>query len=263
MKAWFVFFAVCSSVSLGVSAPIEAGFDQGPGSSQVDQYPGRNGGGWTGSWKVNKASTVTGAVECIKTAPLAEGGNYVAFRMAAEGDAKYFNASVQRGYVVPEGDHVITFKIRLDDDVKSTKASDFFGAFGNAMKSSNFVPASSWMVRVDVGGAGKWNTYDGLQDGGRFAPVQMREVGGGGKGLSAKRGVVYTITITNRPSEGRYDVEITDGQRTVRSEGLGYRSAKENWAPTEAGIAFQSQLGNAANAVSFSFDSVRIMAGGK
>jgi hypothetical protein len=263
MKAWFVFSVVCSVVSLCSAGPIEAGFDQGPGSSQVDQYPGRNGSGWTGPWKLIKAPTITGDVECSHASPLAGGGNYLAFHMAAKGDAKYFNASVQRGYVAPATDHVITFKIRLDEVGREAKTSDFFGAFGNAMKSSNFVPASSWMVRVDVGGTGKWNAYDGLQDGGTFAPVQMREIGGRGKGLAAKKGQVYTITIANRPSEGRYDVEVTDGQRTVKSEGLGYRAAKENWAPVESGIALQSQLGNEANTVSFSFDSVRIAAGGK
>jgi len=261
MNAWFVFPIVCSVVSLCSAGPIEAGFDQGPGSSQVDQYPGRNGAGWTGPWKVFRGTTVKAAVECIKTAPLDGGESYLQFFMAAEGDEKYFNASVQRGYVASAPDHVISFKIRFDDAVREAKASDFFGAFGNAMKSSNFVPASSWMVRVDVGGTKTWNTYDGFQDGGTFSPAQMREIGGRGKGLAAEAGQVYTITITNRPSEGRYDVEVTDGRRTVKSEGLGYRSAKENWAPVESGIAFHSQLGNAANTVAFSFDSVRITAG--
>ena len=205
-------------------------------------------------------------ITCSRDNPLKRGGNHLSFLMKAEGDQTFFNAAVQRAYVGPEFpagsvEHTVTFSMRFDGTTGDVNASALFGAFGNAPGSSNFVPASSWLVRVSASGSLKWQAYDGPRDGGAFDIKRMREIGGRGAGLLVKLGQVYTITIHNRPYEGSYDVEVSDGVQTVKSEGLGYRSKKEDWAPATPSLAFQSQLASADNTVSFSVDSIRVVAG--
>lgn len=257
--------ALCVSTGLlasGFPLPAQAqeaatSFAGGSGENTSDQFPGTEGDGWAGPWKIehNRATRVVTSTEGAPANP------WLKIQASVESGAQeYNNAAVVRSYENADETHVIRFKIRPDRAEGCEVGSDFIGVFGGASAASNFVTSSSWAVR-SLGkdpSVWKWAAYHGEVNGGLFDGKLMREIGGSGKGMRIEMGETYEVTITNHPKDGTYDVSISHDGNVVEATGLLYRSTASDWSPQEAWIGFQAQTDQSGGLIAFSVTDISI-----
>lgn len=256
--AWSLAAVIALSLpTLGRAQEAVARFQAGTGSSQVDQFPGVAGEGWADAWKTFRWGPIKVRTEVtgVPTAPRLE------VEMAAtESSEEFINGSIVRMYNVANRPHQIRFQISLNRVEGDNNPANFFGAFGGVDPHQNTNGSSTWVIRT-LGrnpDEWKWAAYHGNGDGGAFASKQLMEIGGRGQGMAVESGKTYEVTIQNHPEKGTYDVAISDGSQIVREEGLKYRAGAAEWAPEQAGIAFQGQLKDGGDAITFSVARVEI-----
>lgn len=258
-KAWGIAAVIVLSYWPMVCQAQEAvaSFREGAGASQVDQFPGIAGGGWASAWKTFQSGPIKVQTE-VQGAPAAP---RLTVEMAAvDSSAEFINGSITRMYKAANVPHEIRFQIRLDRVDGNNNPANFIGAFGGGNPHHNTNASSTWVIRTWGRNPGewKWAAYHGEGDGGTYSSKQMMEIGGRGQGMPVESGKAYEVTITNHPEKGMYDVAISDGSQTVHEEGLKYRASAAEWAPEQAGIAFQGQLKDSGDALTFSVSGIKI-----
>lgn len=213
-------FASGNSLRLDFSG---GGSQEDPNFSVVDAYPGMAGEGWQTEWKeVNRAKRAALKLQVRDQDPFSpNSGAYL--QMAYEdldGDVSA-TSGVQRSFSVAANDKGIDstqpYKVRLQFRLESasedfTTAADlivFSGA--TALKGDKADAAAkeddakdAWMVtfRPTLGWMTRSGSGQSLQ---RISP----------KTVVLQPGVIWTVTVSLRPANSQYDVEIasSDGQQ--------------------------------------------------
>ncbi len=237
------------------SAAIVANFDGGAGNTQVDQYVGIAGNGWTSPWSTNNADMT---VTVSNTTPLNSGGNYVT--------ATTTNASarsVKRTYGNHEevnlaALHVISFDWRFDGNIAQFSAnSDRLSIADGSTGGNGESGATAFLIRAHGADRGtatglQWALYNGGQDNAADIDDNLWV----NSGMSFQAGVVYSFKIALDPVSRTYDVTIKDGSTTVTVEDLGFWTSSNTVAGT---LNFMSRKSAGADNLAFSFDTVSIL----
>lgn len=244
-------FVVAGTIAM--AGPVPLGFDDGNGTSQVDQYQGTAGDGWSTAWGANMSDPpggLTGSISgnVISTDPLSVGGDYLS--AAITNSRGMFNRRYDAldGSVDATQPHAIQFKYRLDS------MSSGFSAGGrpvviadNNGASSSTGSGNTWYVQV-FGASGNWKGYSG-----------------GNTGVPLNVGTVYDITVMLRPADNEYDLYVSGG-------GLSGAVLNSSFRRTEGDVGRYLHFGDDTNgttggiggeSVEFSLDGLKILPAGK
>jgi len=252
----FVVFSAVLVCALGVvgegDAGIVAGFDDGAGTTLVDQYTGVAGSGWTTAWSApNATASVSSASQ------LNSGGNYLTVSTNSAG-----NGGVRRSYADFDGvdltaEYVVSFDWRFDGDFTEfasgpDRLSIADGSAGGAGES----PSNTFFIRAHgddrgVANGKEWALYNGGQDGATDVDDDLWV----NSGMSFADDVVYSFTVTVDPVNRTYDVTIDNGTTDVTVTDLGFWSSEFSGKGT---LNFVNRKSSSADDLSYSIDSISI-----
>lgn len=114
---------VTSSLQTGRGAEITQHFSEGNSDISVDAYPGSEGKGWTGPWRITSAGSGSGhgvEAEVVEDQPLDGGGAYLRFTAIRQQHAQSTHQAIVRDFNVSSvtpgaaGAFRIRLKLRLD-----------------------------------------------------------------------------------------------------------------------------------------------------
>ena len=176
--------------------PIPLDFDDGNGTSQVDQYAGTSGSGWDTPWALRKYSpdpTGTMTATVTSTNPLSTGGgNYLSATIdKARGMANRQYAATY-GSVDASLPHAIQFKYRCDSLSGDWTSGRPVVIVDNTVYTSSTSGTNTWYAQVS-GVNGTWSALGGTTN----VPFQV--------------GQTYDITVMVRPADNSYDLYVSNG----------------------------------------------------
>jgi len=226
-------------------ADIVADFTGGNGTTQVDQYAGKAGDGWSGAWVENSSTDISATV--INTSPLNGGGNYLSVTNNDTGTSTSGDCVGRRytdfGSVVLTAPHTISFDFRLDTPTSQILGSGdqliFVNARGTVLGGDN----GYGIWTVPVSGALKW----GWRNGNNGVTSTMDVV----------TGTVYHFTIDLDPAAHKYEVTISNGTTSVSSGLVGYRNTSYTYL--DYIDFFSKDVNLPSDPITFSLDNLRIV----
>lgn len=235
-------------------AAIVANFDDGAGSTSVDQYPGVAGDGWGTDW----VTTANASGEILSGSPLNGGGNYLSVSTSLASSQGVYRTYTNFDGVDLTKKHVIQFDWRFSGnyDQLDQNTDRLYISDGTAASNGQ---ASSTAFNIRVHGAARgtanakeWAVFDGNQDGADITTADNQWVN---TGMTMERDVVYSFTITLDPENRSYDVSIDNGTMTVTVTDLGFNRSTFDVSGT---LHFRTLKSTGGDNLTFGFDSVQI-----
>jgi len=253
--------AVCSITQASPALPKALKFDGGSGTTQIDQYTGMAGEGWTGGW-VAKASGGTILSASVSNAnPVApSNGNYLAVSVSAPYAGGYGRrGAVNRqfssyGVVDLTKTHIIAFDVRVDAfGLSGTGHYDQVNVFGGTVSDYGmFSGETTWNIDVrDMTPPG----YEGAQAfdwtyrSGTYGHIPS--------GLTMTVGQTYRFVVTVEPTIGKFAVTASDGTTTTTKTNMSFWTG----TPYTAGTYFHAAGSTATqnSTVAFSVDNIEFI----
>lgn len=248
--------ATTGLLSTAIHADIVAGFDQGVGTTLVDQYTGTAGAGWVGGWASNSANgngTFTGDV--INTTPLNGAGNYLQGQqiITAVGSSNQQRRGTNRQFenfdnVNLSQDLSYSFDFRIDSATGWDASFDDILYIHSSEQTNPTIPdggGSSWAV-----------SFIGSDDSIRYRNGNTNV----DTGLDFVVGTVYTFSMTSYAQTETYDLSIVVSNAEVFSAtGVDWRGSNIGDL-NFGGINFVAGVEDDAigDNVTFSVDNIRI-----
>ncbi len=235
---------------LAEAVTVEAWFNDGATSTEVDGYPGiGNAGGepdtgWYDKWREAQGWGAYIVREVLTTNPLDTGGgntndNY--FHVTATGSPSQSYGSVthrraHNGYVIDrDQDHTVSFRFRIDENIKdsyrvadryaingclaSTGSGGETNHAGDTFELFGLTDATSWSLPSDY----HWYVHNGQKDG-SLSWSNLVDTN-----VPLEQGGVYDVTATLHPSTQTYDMDISatvlGTPYTYSNTGLGWRTS--------------------------------------
>ena len=251
-------FAV--SLFAGTSAPLSAGlvtadFDDGAGTTTVDQYPGIAGSGWSGAWTTGAlpAGGITAALQT--TPPLGAGGNHLRVALASTNSdcgigRTFVNGNGTSGV---DGTKPVTFEFNVRLDSANSGFTSSTGDYLTIHNNTGLVSASAtatWIIRVVGGTSPQWQVYNGNRDGAGFNAGLLVN-----SGMAAVAGTTYSFTVVADPVTRSYSTTISDGATTVTVENMGFRTSATTVGDTLGTFGKKDAAGDT---LAYAIDSLEI-----
>jgi hypothetical protein len=258
-------------------AAIVANFNDGDGTTLVDQYTGVAGDGWLGPWSTAVGGSGTASAPAVlSTTPLNGGGNYLSVPFTAGSSINdNFVATIRQfgasGGVDPTLPHTIKFDYRPEakNEIVNAEFRSRYQIFGSAtLPTGDTSVNTTWWAVAGAGTTGSaptgvvintWGFLNNPTPGTTVAPTGMAFVS---TGITMNANAVYHFEIAVNPAAKTYIGKISDGTTTFTSEPLNFRN-QGDLATSASYMAFGARQQNTANEgltdYPFSFDSVSIV----
>ncbi|NLE39784.1 MAG: hypothetical protein GX621_17330, partial [Pirellulaceae bacterium] len=185
---------------------------------EATSWVGESTAGWDSPWIVPHPA-VSASIE--QDRPLRPGSG-PSLRLAFSPSTQKIATSVWRAPGLKNGIHqVLSFDFRLESSLGANDVSIHDARYPKAISENN----SAFVIRIcgnkrGTVAAGHWAFYDGDRsaatiDWNRFVD----------SGMKCEAGKTYTCRVTLDPKDRTWKVRLSDGERTVEREGLGFRCA--------------------------------------
>ncbi|MCC5850156.1 MAG: PEP-CTERM sorting domain-containing protein [Verrucomicrobia bacterium] len=247
-------------------------FDDGNGTSSVDQFAGTGGDGWAGGWVSRNPQTDNMTTNVVNTNPLTTGGgNYLSVSGSSGtsgNDNRFYNIGRQYNDstgLALDAYHEVSFEFRLDSVIEGRLSHvntyfNFMDRPGTVTGDLNdFGGDGRWLIRNYPGTAGPTGTgqanfllYDGEKDGGGFNTDRFVD-----SGVTLNLEDVYRFTILLNPEEGEWQARIQNltANTDYLSDVLGFRTDATS-ASGELLFGFRDRSGGVNP--TYSFDNVTV-----
>ncbi|MDR1283450.1 MAG: hypothetical protein LBK99_21915 [Opitutaceae bacterium] len=262
--------------ALAEAATLTLDFDEGNGTTSVDQYAGKAGDGWKSAWTTKVAPAASQDSITISSSGVSGasplytgGGNYLKFVMdttALEtGSATRSAAAMRRldsGVISLARPITYSFSFRLENDPSTIASSDYRGPqyFIFVDTSATGTPTTgstnTWLIQTTSStnnATSYWQLGNGDGLGGTsFINTTMK----------AEEGVTYFFTVVSDPATRTWSVTISNGATTYDSvaegKSLAYRSTKANDAGSWLQFAIKDPTAAGTESFAYSLDNITV-----
>ena len=202
----------------GLAAVLALDFNDGSGTSSVDQFNGIAGSGWNTAWTTAAGAGISanGGTVISMTPLYSGGGNYLSssFTVAGTGSTatQFTRLSRQINPAALDLAGPITYSFTIRPDSPVSNANETFNIFSSLAATNNTSGTDTWKVSADGSG---WGMYDGS------TYVNIGKVG-----AANLAGTSYQFTIMSDPSTRTWTVSINNltNSTSFTSGVLGWRS---------------------------------------
>lgn len=246
------------------AATISAGFEGASGT--VDHFPGIAGDGWATGWGTQNNTNVSYAGAIATASPLDASPNYLSFaRTSGTGTG---GTVVRRTFttlddVSPAQPHRISFKYRFDGNFTEFNGqfNDRLQIFGDASAILSTATSNSWIIAAaaadngttnDIPAPNTWFAFDNHGNT-NFTGTNLVNTG-----IALVPGTVYTFQIDVFPSQGKYELTLTDGVNTSFLSDLDFRGGIPTAGNEPDVIHFGANISAANDNHAFSIDSLTV-----
>lgn len=238
-----------------VAGQVSANFDQGTGTSSVDQYPGIAGNGWSGAWTSGNLAAGGVAASLQTVPPLGSGGNHLRVSLASTnsdaGIGRAFDNT--NGTSGVDGTKPVTFEFNVRLESTNTGFTSSANDYVTIHNNTGLVSASgtaTWIIRVVGGTSPQWQIYNGNRDGAAYSAARLVN-----SGMPAVPGTTYSFTIVANPQSRSYTTTISNGASNVTVAGMGFRTAASPLGDT---FGTFGKKDSSADVLAYSIDSIAI-----